>query len=114
MGHINGRTEILNRSQIASIMNNSFVSAMAQFGNRMLTSPETIAYKTGTYQTYSGSDSNGNNMYVAEQNELLRQQNELLMQILEKPTGISSRDIFNATRSEASSYYNRTGNSPFI
>lgn len=114
MGHINGRTEILNRSQIASIMNNSFVSAMAQFGNRMLASPETIAYKTGTYQTYSGSDSNGNNMYVAEQNELLRQQNELLMQILEKPTGISSRDIFNATRSEASSYYNRTGNSPFI
>lgn len=114
MGHINGRTEILNRSQIASIMNNSFVSAMAQFGNRMLTSPETIAYKTGTYQTYSGSDSNGNNMYVAEQNELLRQQNELLMQILEKPTGISSRDIFNATRSEANNYYNRTGNSPFI
>lgn len=114
MGHINGRTEILNRSQIASIMNNSFVSAMAQFGNRMLTSPETVAYRTGSYQTYSGSDSNGNNMYAAEQNELLRQQNELLMQILEKPTGISSRDIFNATRSEASSYYNRTGNSPFI
>ena len=114
MGHINGRTEILNRSQIASIMNNSFVSAMAQFGNRMLASPETVAYRSSSYQGYTATSTNGDSLYLAEQNQLLREQNQLLTEILEKPTGISSRDVFNATRSEAQSYYNRTGNSAFM
>lgn len=114
MGHINGRTEILNRSQIASIMNNSFVSAMAQFGNRMLASPETVAYRSSSYQGYTPTSTNGDSIYLAEQNQLLREQNQLLAEILEKPTGISSRDVFNATRSEAQSYYNRTGNSAFM
>lgn len=115
MGHINGRTEILNRSQIASIMNNSFVNAMAQFGNRMLTSPETVAYKASGYQSYNpGGNSSNDNLLLAEQNQLLREQNDLISQLLDKPTGVSSRDVFNAVRSESSSYYNRTGNSPFL
>lgn len=114
MGHINGRTEILNRSQIASIMNNSFVSAMAQFGNRMLASPETVAYRSSSYQGYTATSTNGDSLYLAEQNQLLREQNQLIKELLEKPTGISSRDVFNATRSEAQSYYNRTGNSAFM
>lgn len=114
MGHINGRTEILNRSQIASIMNNSFVSAMAQFGNRMLTSPETVAYRSSSYQGYTATSSNGDSLYLAEQNQLLREQNQLLAEILDKPTGISSRDVFNAVKSEANNYYRRTGNSAFI
>lgn len=114
MGHINGRTEILNRSQIASIMSNSFVSAMAQFGNRLLTSPESLATKTATYTSYSSRNDNENYALVSEQNELLREQNSLLREIASKDTTISSRDVFNAVRSESNSYYNRTGNSPFL
>ncbi len=47
------------------------------------------------------------------QNQLLAQQNALLRQILAKETGISSRDVFNAVRSENNNYINRTGNSAF-
>ena len=49
----------------------------------------------------------------AEQNALLREQNELLMQILEK-TGISSSDLFNAVRRESRQHYNQTGTSAFV
>lgn len=45
--------------------------------------------------------------------ELLREQNRLLRQLLEKDVSISSKDIFNATRSEANNYYNRTGTPAF-
>lgn len=117
MGHINGRTEILNRSQIGSIIHSSFVSAMSQFGNRMLATPESISYNSNSYSGYSGTNSDGNaeNKYLlAEQNALLREQNELLAQILEKPTGISSREAFNAVRGEANNYYRRTGNGAFL
>ena len=117
MGHINGRTEILNRSQIGSIIHSSFVSAMSQFGNRMLATPESVSYNSNSYSGYSGTNSDGNaeNKYLlAEQNALLREQNELLAQILEKPTGISSREAFNAVRGEANNYYRRTGNGAFL
>ena len=50
---------------------------------------------------------------VSSQNALLAQQNELLRQILAKETGISSRDIFDAVRSENRNYTNRTGKSAF-
>ena len=50
---------------------------------------------------------------VSGQNELLIQQNSLLRQILAKETGISSRDVFNAVRSENNNYINRTGTSAF-
>lgn len=49
----------------------------------------------------------------AEQNALLREQNELLMQILDK-TGISSSDLFNAVRRESRQHYNQTGTSAFV
>ena len=115
MGHINGRTEILNRSQIASIMSSSYIRAMSQFGNRMLATPESVAYSGTTYSSYnSAPNSNKDGVLLAEQNELLREQNNLLAQLLEKPTGITSRDIFNATRSEANNYYRRTGNGAFL
>lgn len=115
MGHINGRTEILNRSQIGSIIHSSFVTAMSQFGNRLLASPESVAYSGATYNGYnSTTNNNGDGVLLAEQNELLRQQNDLLAQLLEKPTGITSRDVFNATRSEANNYYRRTGTGAFL
>ena len=59
------------------------------------------------------SVSNGVARANAEQNELLRTQNALLRQLLAKETGISSRDVFNACRSENNNYRNRTGKSAF-
>ena len=115
MGHINGRTEILNRSQMASIMSSSYIRAMSQFGNRMLATPESVAYDGTAYSSYNSTpNSNKDGVLLAEQNELLREQNNLLAQLLEKPTGITSRDVFNATRSEANNYYRRTGNGAFL
>ena len=43
----------------------------------------------------------------------LAAQNRILVGILEKETGISSRDIFQAVRSEAAKYTNRTGQPAF-
>lgn len=77
VGHVGGRTEVLNESQLASTMYSAVSSAMAQ------------------------------------QNAILLKQNEYLSGILAKDYGISSRDIFNATRSEANSYFNRTGRPAF-
>jgi hypothetical protein len=50
----------------------------------------------------------------AEQNALLREQNALLRQILAKDTGISSRDVFNAVRTESNNYTKRTGQPAFV
>lgn len=77
VGHIGGQTEVLNQSQLASVMYSAVTSAMAQ------------------------------------QNAILIKQNEILTGILSKDYGISTKDIFNATRSEATSYYNRTGRPAF-
>lgn len=78
VGHINGRTEVLNKSQIAQAM--------------------------------MGAVANGN----AEQNALLRQQNEYLRQLLMKDNSISYRDVFKATQKGASEYKTMTGNPAFI
>lgn len=78
VGHINGRTEVLNKSQIAQAMSSAVVS-----GN-------------------------------AEQNALLRQQNQLLMQILQKESGISYKDVFKATQKGNNEYKAMNGVSAFI
>lgn len=118
MGHINGKTEILNRSQIASVMHSAFVSAMSDFRQMELTTPQQLM---SDYSHYVANTANGdiggkgnNTALIEEQNRLLREQNQLLTELLDKPTGITSRDVFNAARSEAQNYYNRTGNSPFV
>lgn len=49
----------------------------------------------------------------AEQNELLKEQNQLLRALLAKDTSISARDIFNSVRNSATDYTIRTGMSPF-
>lgn len=51
---------------------------------------------------------------VAEQNTLLREQNDLLRRIADKEFSVSSREVFNATIKETENYYNRTGDSPFL
>jgi hypothetical protein len=48
-----------------------------------------------------------------QQIQLLQQQNELLMQLLEKDTGISDKAIFNSVRKSSASYKNMTGRSAF-
>lgn len=50
----------------------------------------------------------------SEQNSLLRQQNQLLQAILQKETGISTRDVFNAVQSENRRYYARTGKNALV
>lgn len=78
VGHVNGRTEVLNQSQMASTMYSAVINANS------------------------------------EQNMLLRQQNQLLMQILEKDNGISYKDVFKATQKGANEYKAMTGNPAFI
>ena len=50
----------------------------------------------------------------SEQNSLLRQQNQLLQAILQKETGISTRDVFSAVQSENRRYYARTGKNALV
>ena len=56
---------------------------------------------------------NGVKSANTEQNALLREQNELLRQLVQKDMGISPRDVFNAVRSENREYANRNGKSAF-
>lgn len=55
-----------------------------------------------------------NNALIREEIQLMRRQNELLMQLLEKDTGISAREIFDSVRKSAYEYNRRTGNPAFI
>ena len=54
------------------------------------------------------------NALIRQQISLLQRQNELLLGILEKESGISSDDIFNSVRKSADSYTKRTGNPAFV
>lgn len=54
-----------------------------------------------------------NNALIRQQIGLLQRQNELLLGILEKETGISADDIFSSVRKSADDYFNRTGKPVF-
>ena len=54
-----------------------------------------------------------NNALMRQELELMRRQNELLMDILEKETGISSDDIFRSVRKSADNYRRVTGRPAF-
>ncbi len=56
----------------------------------------------------------GMSMSQADQNRLLREQNELLRQLLAKDTGISSSDIFESVKRSNRQAYNRTGTNPLL
>ena len=115
VGHINGRTEILNRSQLASTMHSAIINGMRQFKNAQMVQPPTVAYANGiTGANAISSQTANNDLLMAEQNQLIAEQNRLLQIIANKNVTISSRDVFNATRQEAQNYNNRTGNSPFL
>lgn len=80
VGHIGGRTEVLNQSQLASVMEASIANANAE-GNALL----------------------------RQEINVLARQNELLMQILQKETGITSGEIARAVQREDSIHWKRTG-----
>ena len=113
VGHMNGRTEVLNKSQIASVMYASMTNAMRNFGSP--TAPPTIR-ANGSVGTYNPNNTSGSNSdaLLMEQNRLIAEQNMLLERIAEKDTTISVNDIFSAMRVESNNYYNRTGNSAFV
>lgn len=79
----------------------------------MENSPKLKYAATPPSTSYAYTNSDGyatyNNDLMAEQNRLIQQQNDLLEQILEKPTGISSRDVFQAVRSESTDFFKRNG-----
>lgn len=54
-----------------------------------------------------------NNSLMRQELELMRRQNDLLMDLVEKETGISARDIFNTVRKEADNYKRMTGRTAF-
>lgn len=56
----------------------------------------------------------GMSMSQADQNRLLREQNDLLRQLLAKDTGISSNDIFESVKRSNRQAYNRTGTNPLL
>ena len=112
MGHINGKTEILNKSQIAATMSYSVAKGFAQLRNLQFNpqvNPQNTNYNSVGLE-FTSEFANA----INQQNELLAEQNRLLGIIAEKDVSISSRDVFTATRKEANNYYNRTGNSPFL
>ena len=115
MGHINGRTEVLNKSQIAATMYSAIYKGMAQFRNAQMVQPSSPRLATEISNgIVSGINNSSDNSLLIEQNRLIAEQNRLLQQIANKNVTISSRDVFNATRAEAQNYNNRTGNSPFL
>lgn len=87
VGNIGGRTEILNKSQLASVMFSSVtnamgpvVSAMASIANSMNGFDNSISFdELAEYIRQGMTDA------ISHQNELLREQNQLLQAIIEKP-----------------------------
>lgn len=77
---------------------------------------------TADYRNALGRESIVNNEYISnygnqndmyETNELLREQNQLLIGLLNKETGITEDAVFKATRNKAKEFYKRTGISPY-
>lgn len=54
-----------------------------------------------------------NNALMRQELELMRRQNELLMEMVEKETGISPREIFDSVKRTAEEYKRRTGRPAF-
>ena len=115
VGHINGRTEILNRSQLASTMYTAITRGMMQFRNAQMVTPQMLGFAGNIADGIAtGISSTNNDSLLMEQNRLLAEQNRWLQQIANKDVTISSKDVYNATMREAQNYNNRTGNSPFL
>lgn len=113
VGHVNGRTEVLNKSQLASVMYASVGQALRNFGS--LASPPTLTANGYSANGITGASGKASSdALIMEQNRLLERQNMLLEQIASKDNTISVNDIFGAMQSANNDYFNRTGNSAFV
>jgi hypothetical protein len=65
-----------------------------------------------TYES-TGYGSNSSDYLLTELVRETARQNDILEQILDKPSGITSSEVFRAVRTEGRSFKTRTGNSPF-
>lgn len=90
--------------------NTEWLGKMANMMVGEMAKPQYSSVLTPSYSIGSGNTTSD----LAEQNELLREEVQLLRQIANKEVTISSREVFKATRDEANNYYNRTGASPFF
>lgn len=93
------------------VMSNMMLDGLADASKLRMASPASL---TSNIVSDTYTPTNDTSELVREQNALLREQNGLLRQIAQKNVSISSHDVFNATRTEANNFYNRTGNSPFL
>ena len=104
VGHVGGRTEVLNKSQLASAMYSAVHSAMsgvsldADFhGGSMGGDSEFAAYASKEHED------------MQRQNELLRQQNELLRMLYEKDNEWSTSGL-----TKAQQYINRRAGTTIV
>lgn len=129
VGHVGGRSEILNKSQLAQTMHAAVISGMGQFvpylsviANHVCSNQQFSADAIETVidsmsgrvnGTFYGEDSTDkiadgvrDGMYdiTTRQNELLREQNDLLRRIAEKDTSveITANSISRALRNQSS------------
>lgn len=130
-GISNGKGQLLTETaSLANSMNTSFFENLELAGNPFdemqasmtSTSARLSSEINGTAKIESGNLSNdiangitsGMSMSQAEQNALLREQNELLRQLLSKDTSISANDIFESVKRSNRQEYNRKGTNPLV
>ena len=131
VGISDGKGRLLTETaSLANSMNTSFFENLELAGNPFdemqasmtSTSARLNSEINGTARIESGNLSNdiangitsGMSMSQAEQNALLREQNELLRQLLSKDTNISANDIFESVKRSNRQVYNRTGTNPLV
>ena len=99
-------------NKIADVMLDGMADASKFKYNPVMPSTAYSGNVTSGYAT--GSNETRTYEAIVAQTKVLDEQNRLLQMILQKPSGITSREVFDATRREAQNYNNRTGNSPFL
>lgn len=131
VGISNGKGQLLTETaSLANSMNTSFFENLELAGNPFdemqasmtSTSARLSSEINGTARIESGNLSSdiangitsGMSMSQAEQNALLREQNELLRQLLSKDTSISANDIFESVKRSNRQEYNRKGTNPLV
>lgn len=131
VGISDGKGQLLTETaSLANSINTSFFENLELAGNPFdemqasmtSTSARLNSEINGTARIESGNLSNdiangitsGMSMSQAEQNALLREQNELLRQLLSKDTSISANDIFESVKRSNRQEYNRRGTNPLV
>lgn len=103
---------------------NMFENFKKSFGQYTVNSVDYLStgMYTADYRNALGRESVVNNEYISnygsqndmyETNELLREQNQLLIGLLNKETGITEDAVFKATRNKAKEFWDRTHVAPF-